>query len=87
MSMSDRINQANARSRRVPAAIFKVILAWFLSGIVLAILVPVLHALGGRLQAWMAWVVIVSAFALCLGPDLVRRFTNRDRGGPGRLSQ
>jgi hypothetical protein len=78
MSMSDRINQANARSRRVPPVIFRVILAWFLSGIVLALLVPLLHARGAGLQQWMAWGVIFAAFALCLGPDLVRRFTNRE---------
>jgi hypothetical protein len=78
MSMSDRINRANARSRRVSPVIFKVILAWFLSGIVMALLVPLLHARGVALQQWMAWTVILAALALCVGPDLVRRFTKRD---------
>ena len=78
MNMSDRINRANARSRRVPPVILKAILAWFLGGIVMAVMVPVLHARGTELRAWMAWVVIVAAFTLCVGPDLVRRVTNRD---------
>jgi len=54
----------------VPPVIFRVILAWFLSGIVLAVLVPLLHARGGQLQQWRAWGVILAAFALCVGPDL-----------------
>jgi hypothetical protein len=78
MNMSDRINRANARSRRVSPVIFKVILAWFLGAIVMAILVPLLHARGLPLQQWMVWAVIAAAFALCLGPDLVKRVMKRD---------
>ena len=77
MNITDRINRANARSRRVPRVIFKGILAWFLAGIVLAIMVPPLHTRGIELRQWMAWAVIGAAFALCIGPDLVRRFTYR----------
>lgn len=79
MSMQERINQANARSRRVPVVIFKVILAWFLSGIILALLVPVLQARGVELRAWMAWAVILAAMALCLGPGLLERSRRTDR--------
>jgi hypothetical protein len=77
MSLIDQINRANARSRRVPSILFRVLLAWLLSAIVLGLLVPVLHARGVRLQPWMPWTVIVGSMALCVGPDLVRRFMNR----------
>jgi ABC-type uncharacterized transport system permease subunit len=78
MSMQERINSANARSRRVPAVIFKAILAWFLSGIVLALLVPALHARGIELSHWIVWPVILASMALCLGGEI--RTALRDRG-------
>ena len=77
MSIIDQINRANARSRRVPSLLFRVLLAWLLSAVVLGLLVPVLHARGIELQAWMPWTVILSSLALCVGPDLVRRFVGR----------
>lgn len=70
MNMQERMHRANARSRRVPAVIFKVILAWFLSGIVLALLVPVLHARGVALSHWIVWPVILASMALCLGGEI-----------------
>ena len=79
MSMQERINQANARSRQVPGAIFKVILAWFLSAIILAVLVPVLQVRGVELRAWMAWAVIRAVMALCLAPGLLERSRRTDR--------
>ncbi|MEX1127846.1 MAG: hypothetical protein WD227_09100 [Vicinamibacterales bacterium] len=78
MSMQERINSANARSRRVPAVIFKVILAWFLSGIVLALLVPVLHARGIELSHWIVWPVILASTALCLGGEIRSAVRGRD---------
>ena len=78
MSMHERINSANARSRRVPAVIFKVILAWFLSGIVLALLVPVLHARGIGLSHWIVWPVILASTALCLGGEIRSAVRGRD---------
>ena len=77
MSLIDQINRANARSGRVPSLLFPVFLAWFLSAIVLGLLVPVLHARGVELQPWMPWTVIIVALVLCVGPDLVRRFVDR----------
>lgn len=77
MSLIDQINKTNAGSRRVPSLVFKVVLAWFLSAIVLAVLVPVLHARDVPLQAWMPWAVILASLALCVGPDLVSRFRSR----------
>lgn len=75
MTTTDRINRANSRSRRVPPVIFRIILAWILSAIVIAIMVPMLHARDVPLQQWMVWGVILAAFALCIGPDLIKRFT------------
>ena len=72
MNLTDRINRANARSRRVPSLVFRVLIAWFLSAIVLGLLVPLLHARGLALQPWMPWAVIGASLALCVGPDLVR---------------
>ena len=71
MTLTDRINSANARSRRVPALLFRVLIAWFLSAIVLAVLVPALHARGVEIRAWMLWAVILAALGLCIGPDLI----------------
>jgi hypothetical protein len=78
MSMQERINSANARSRRVPAVIFKVILAWFLSGIVLALLVPVLHRRGVELSHWIVWPVILASTMLCLGGEIRSAVRGRD---------
>lgn len=75
MNTTDRINRANARSRRVAPVIFKIILAWLLSAIMIAIMVPMLHARDVPLQQWMVWAVIIAAFALCIGPDLMKRLT------------
>jgi hypothetical protein len=76
MTLIDQINRANARSRRVPSIIFRVLLAWLLSAIVLGLLVPALHARGIQLQAWMAWAIILAALVLCVGPVLIRRRVN-----------
>ena len=77
MTMTDRINRANARSRRVPLVLLRLLLAWFVSGVLLALLAPVLHTRGIALQAWMVWAVIIAAFALAVGSDLVRRLSTR----------
>ena len=77
MTLTDRINRANARSRRVPSLVFRMLIAWFLSAIVLGVLVPALYARGMALQPWMPWAVIGASLALCIGPDLVRCFRAR----------
>lgn len=77
MSMSARIKAANARSRRVPSLLLNGLLAWFLSAIILAVLVPALAASGRQLSAWMVWAVILASFALCVGPDLWTRSRRR----------
>ena len=78
MNMQEWINSANARSRRVPVVIFKVILAWFLSGIVLALLVPVLHRRAIELTHWIVWPVVLASMALCLGGEIRTGFRQRD---------
>ena len=78
MKLDDRIHRANAGSRRVPPLLFRVLLAWVLSAIALAILVPALHARGVALQGWMPWALILAAMILCVGPDLVGRWKGRD---------
>ena len=77
MTLIDQINRANARSRRVPSLIFRVLIAWLLSAIVLAIMIPALHARDIEIKAWMPWAVIIAALALCIGPDLIRRRRSR----------
>ena len=73
MTMNDRIVEANARSRRVPAVLFRVLLAWIISAIILAIAVPALRAQGLELRGWMAWLVILGSLGLCLGPLVAAR--------------
>ncbi|HXG56091.1 MAG TPA: hypothetical protein VNJ03_11995 [Vicinamibacterales bacterium] len=80
MSMEQRINDVNARSRRVSPILFKAAIAWFLGAIVLAMLAPALSARGLHLQRWMVWTVMLGSFALSIGPDLWRRHVrNRPR--------
>lgn len=76
--MQQRVNSVNARSRRVPIVIFKVVLAWFLSAIVLAVMVPALHRRGIELTHWMVWPVILATTALCLGGEIRATFHRRD---------
>lgn len=76
--MQERIHSVNARSRRVPVVIFKVILAWFLSGIVLAVMVPALHARGIELSHWIVWPVILASMALCLSGEIRAGFSGRE---------
>jgi hypothetical protein len=77
MSLTDRINRANARSRRVPSLFFRVLIAWFISAIVLAVLVPALHTRDVEIRPWMVWVVILATLGLCVGPDLISRIRRR----------
>ena len=78
MTLTDRINRANAQSRRVPSLVFRLLLAWVLGAIVLALLVPALRARGVALEPWMVCGVISITLALAVGPQLVRRLTSRE---------
>lgn len=77
MTMNDRVVRANARSRRVPPVVFRLLLAWLLSAIVLAVSMPALHARGIELGGWMIWLVILGSLALCLGPLALSRLRRR----------
>lgn len=77
MTVTDRIHRANARSRRVPSLLLRMVLAISVGGILLAVLVPALHARGIDLENWMAWGVILACLALALGPELARRISRR----------
>lgn len=77
MSMTDRLHQANARSRRVPSLVGRTALALVAAGILLAVLVPAMHARGIALDSWMAWGVLLASLALALGPELARRMSRR----------
>ena len=70
MTMNDRIHRTNARSHRVPTVLLRLLLAWFLSAILLALTVPALRAQQVELRGWMVWVVILATTALCLGPEV-----------------
>lgn len=70
MTMNDRIHRTNARSRRVPSVLLKLLLAWLLSGLVLALAVPAMRAQQLELRGWMVWAVILAATALCVAPEL-----------------
>lgn len=77
MTMNDRIVDANARSRRVPKVLFRLLLAWIMSAVILAISVPALRAQGIELRGWMVWIVILGSLALCLGPLFAARPRSR----------
>ena len=77
MTMTDRIHQANARSRRVPSLVLRLVLAMSAGGILLAVLVPAMHARGIALESWMAWGVILACLVLALWPELARRISRR----------
>ena len=77
MTMNDWINRINARSRRVPAVLLRLLLAWFLSATLLAVIVPALRSSGTELRGWMVWAVILASLALCIGPELLARWRRR----------
>ncbi len=78
MKVNDRIHNVNARSRRVPTVIFKVLLALVLSAVVLAVMVPALAVRGVALTHWMIWPVIIASVLLCLGGEIRSGLSRRD---------
>ncbi len=78
MKVNDRIHGVNARSRRVPTVIFKVLLALVLSAVVLAVMVPALAVRGVTLTGWLIWPVIVASMLLCLGGEIRSGLSRRD---------
>ena len=77
MTIAEWFNRVNARSRRVPVVLLKLLLAWFLSAVVLALLMPALQTGGISLRGWMVWTVSLASLVLCIGPDLRGRWRRR----------
>jgi hypothetical protein len=81
MFIIDRIISFNAWLARftIPGILLKGLLGYALGGVVLALMVPPLHARGIVLRGWMVWSTILGMIAICVAPDLYRRY--RRRGG------
>ena len=79
MLIIDRIVSFNAWLARftIPSILLKGLLGYVLGGVVLAIIVPPLHARGIPLRAWMAWSTIVVTILICTAPDLYIRYRRR----------
>ena len=78
MKVNDRIHDVNGRSRRVPVVLFKLLLAFVLSAIVLAVMVPALATRGVALTGWMIWPVIIASALVCLGGEIRSGLSRRD---------
>ena len=74
-----RASSADLASITMSPLLIKAFCGWLLGGIVLAILVPLLKTRGVELRQWIAWLVMLGAFALFCGPDLAARFSGRRR--------
>jgi hypothetical protein len=77
MTLMDRIVAWNARQSQrwfVPNLMFKGVAGFLLAGVILAILVPTLHARGVVLRGWMIWGVMILMIVVCTAPDLYQRY-------------
>jgi hypothetical protein len=84
MMWMDRIvawNARQAKSWTIPAVLLKGAVGYFLGGVLLAVLVPFLHARGVAPREWMVWGVILTAIAACVAPDLYQRLRSKRRAG------
>lgn len=80
MKIMDRIVAWNARQAQrfsVLSIVLKAFVGFFLAAILMAIIVPPLHARGIPLRGWMVWTVMALSIAICIGPDLYRRYRSR----------
>ena len=50
-----------------------------IAGLVLAILVPAMHARGVALRGWMAWTVIIASLGVSVAPNIRRWWVARHR--------
>ncbi len=82
MSVVDRLISFNARLARftIPNVLFKAVLGYALAGVLMAVLVPPLHARGVKVQGWMVWSVIAGMMAICIAPDVYQRYRRRGAG-------
>jgi len=72
--MRQQITDLNARSWAIPSVLLRMALSLVISAVVLALLVPALHANGQPLKGWMVWGVILAALSLWVLPGLWTRF-------------
>jgi uncharacterized membrane-anchored protein len=80
MRIMDGILAWNARQAQrlsVISIVLKAFVGFLLAGIVMAVIVPPMHARGVPLRAWMVWTVMALSIAICIGPDLYRRYRRR----------
>ena len=71
--MRQQITDVNARSWVIPSVLIRMALSLVISAVVLAMLVPALHAKGQSLTGWMVWGVILAALSIPVLPGLLRR--------------
>lgn len=73
----DRILHADLMRLVIPRILLKGLLGYALAGVMLALAVPRLHARGIALRSWMAWTTILVMIAICIAPDVYRRYRRR----------
>jgi hypothetical protein len=79
MPSLDRILHADLMRIVVPKILLKGLIGYAMAGVLLAVVAPALHRRGILLHGWMAWGTILLMIAICIAPDLYRRY--RRRGG------
>lgn len=79
MIIIDRIVSFNAWLARftIPNFVVKALLGYALAGVLLAVVVPPLHARGITLRAWMVWGTIIGMMAICVAPGLYGWYRRR----------
>ena len=79
MSIIDRVVSFNAWLARftIPNFLVKALLGYALAGVLLAVIVPPLHARGITLRAWMVWTTIIGMMAICVAPGLYDWYRRR----------
>ena len=79
MFIIDRIIAFNAWLARftIPHILLKALLGYALAGVLLALIVPWTHGRGIPLRGWMVWTLIAGMIAICIAPDLYRRYRRR----------
>lgn len=73
----DRILHADLMRVVIPRLLLKALLGYALAGVLLALIVPKLHAHGIGVRGWMAWGTILVMIAICVAPDVYRRYGRR----------
>ena len=75
----DRIVSFNAWLARftILNVLLKGLLGYALAGVLLALLVPPLHARGIAIRGWMVWSTIAGMIAICIAPDVYQHYRRR----------